>query len=127
MDKTLVEQCRKVIAKYGQCDDEYDVACFALAHALTPTHREVLEQLVMHGPVYDGDIVSKSKRDDLMDLGLAQRVCVKGEQGFTGANYVGWQVHKAMATPPLAVVARIFSVTVCIGRPVKSSVAVRLP
>jgi len=93
MNKEIVEQAVRLLAQSQQCSDGYDVAVFALHCALSGVHREVLGQLVERGPVWDGDIISKSARNDLMDWGLATRVCVKGEQGFTGANYRGWAVH----------------------------------
>jgi hypothetical protein len=42
-------------------------------------------------------VISKTQRDTLMSWGLASRVCVKGEQGYTAANYIGWDVLKAAA------------------------------
>lgn len=56
---------------------------------------ESLEQLV-NGPVFDGDVISKQCRDDLLSLGLAVRVCHKGEQGFTGATYFAHTVSKTL-------------------------------
>ena len=79
-----------------QCSEEYDQACKDLNNAMTPIQREVLFQLVMYGPVYDGDICSKSARNDLFDLGLANRAHQKGEQGYTVANYVGGNVLKSV-------------------------------
>jgi hypothetical protein len=45
--------------------------------------------LAKNGPCWDGDVPSKSGRDDLIDHGLAVRVIVKGEQGFTALTYAG--------------------------------------
>ena len=78
--------------KSDQCSSAYQVASYAMFHAIGATHREMLTQLVARGPVDDGDVMSKSARDDLITLGLASRVCVKGEQGFTAANYMGYDV-----------------------------------
>jgi hypothetical protein len=61
---------------------------------MTTVQREVLTQLVTKGPIWDGDIVSKEARDDLLQSGLASRACVKGEQGFTVANYRGFDIWK---------------------------------
>lgn len=63
---------------------------------LGSAEREVLAQLVLAGPVADGDIASKAARDELMSRGIAQRAVVKGAQGFTAANYYGYQVHHAL-------------------------------
>lgn len=54
---------------------------------LGSAQREVLTQLLFQGPVYDGNIPSKSARDDLISYGLAARVCFLGEQGYTAATY----------------------------------------
>lgn len=76
-----------------QCSEQYDQAFPPFAKAIPGFYREPLHQLV-HGPVEDGDVISKMYRDNLIDLKLAVRVCVKGEQGYTAATYLGWAVHK---------------------------------
>ena len=53
----------------------------------------MLNQLV-NGPVWDGDIISKTDRDELIELKLAVRVCCKGEEGYTGATYTGYTINK---------------------------------
>lgn len=45
--------------------------------ALTPTAWAVLDQLA-RGPVEDGDLISKSGRTNLIENGLARRVCNLG-------------------------------------------------
>lgn len=54
---------------------------------------EQLSQLVKN-PTWDGDVISKSDRDYLLDIGLAVKVCADGEQGYTAANYIGYTVLK---------------------------------
>lgn len=54
--------------------------------------REMLFQLFMHGPVWDGNCVSKAGRGQLFDLNLATRV-----QGFTFLTYDG--VNLAIKAP----------------------------
>lgn len=49
---------------------------------------------VEEGPLWDGDVPSKSGRDKLIDLGLLIRVVVKGEDGYTAANYHGAEVYR---------------------------------
>jgi len=41
--------------------------------ALTPDAIEVLGQLFVHGPTWDGNLISKSGRDQLVRVGLAAR------------------------------------------------------
>jgi hypothetical protein len=55
---------------------------------LNTNQKEVLRQLFMNGPTWDGDIVSKAHRDDLASLGLAYR----GPGGFTNITNRGMQV-----------------------------------
>jgi len=64
-----------------------------VARRLPKKLHESLKQLI-DGPVWDGDVISKSYRSDLIDYGLAMRVCSKGEQGYTGATYFAYSVMK---------------------------------
>jgi len=57
--------------------------------SLTTVQKDMLKQLYENGPVWDGDVISKSARDDLLEMGLASRAIVEGEYGFTVANYDG--------------------------------------
>lgn len=50
---------------------------------------DTLIALVEQGPLWDGDVPSKTERDALIDQGLAIRVIVKGQDGFTAATYPG--------------------------------------
>jgi hypothetical protein len=50
---------------------------------------DTLLALLKHGPCWDGDVPSKSGRDELLTLGYAVRVIHKGEDGYTGATYKG--------------------------------------
>lgn len=56
---------------------------------------DTLIALVERGPLWDGDVPSKSGRDDLIERGLAQRVVVRGEDGWTAATYAGRDAYKA--------------------------------
>ncbi len=99
MDMTRFEvacAAAKVMRKHEQASEEYELACVALRnHGLDSAQLEVLRQLCLTGPVEDGDVCSKAARDDLLSMGLAARACVKGQQGFTVANYSGWDVWTA--------------------------------
>lgn len=66
------------------------------ARAMTPMQRECLIQLVERGPVWDGDICSKQARGELFDMGLADRAIVKGQQGYSAANYLGFETYQAL-------------------------------
>ena len=55
-------------------DECEQAASFTVNVALAANEIEVLEQLFILGPTWDGNIVSKSGRDQLFDLKLASRV-----------------------------------------------------
>lgn len=57
---------------------------------------DTLIALVERGPLWDGDVPSKRGRDELIDAGLAVRVVVSGEDGFTAATYQGRDAYNAL-------------------------------
>lgn len=75
--------------------EEYEGAIFGLWSAMNSGHRDVLRQL-MKAPTWDGDICSKTSRDDLIDCGLAARCCLDFEQGYTTATYLAGSVWRVM-------------------------------
>lgn len=91
--RDLLEAASKALN--GTSDETDDLGAFGMYHALSGCAQEVLFQLVKNGPVWDGDLIAKSGRDELLDNGLAVKCCAKGEQGFQVANYVGWNVLMA--------------------------------
>ena len=93
--KSPVEELLARVLGQDQSTDQYAADCSALRRAMTPSQREALAQLVNGGPVYDGDVISKAARDDLLRWGLAGRAHVRGQQGYTVANYRGGDVHGA--------------------------------
>lgn len=62
---------------------------------LTGAELDTLIALVEQGPLWDGDIPSKTGRDGLMACGFAARVIVRGEDGWQAATYSGRDVYKA--------------------------------
>ena len=51
---------------------------------------------VFNGPVQDGDVLSESRLNELIDLGLCVRVCSEGVSGYTAATYFAETVVKAI-------------------------------
>ena len=88
-----IELTKEIITAGQHSADGYFDYAAVVARRLPKRLHEQLQQLV-DGPVRDGDVISKSSRSDLFDFGLAVRVCVKGEQGFTGATYFSYSVMK---------------------------------
>lgn len=89
------EIIRELVEQSRTSDESYFDICKAIALIIPKVLSEQLEQLV-NGPVWDGDVISKSERGVLFDMGLAIRVCHKGEQGYTGANYTAFSVLKEL-------------------------------
>jgi hypothetical protein len=50
---------------------------------------EQLWQLHATGPLWDGDVISKTDRNELLQIGACGKVCVKGEDGFNACTYFG--------------------------------------
>lgn len=89
------ELLAELIAKADLGGDDYFELASQVAKLLPTELTESLDQLV-NGPVFDGDIISKSRRDVLIGIGLGIRVCCKGEQGFTGGTYFAYSVNRAL-------------------------------
>lgn len=86
----------KALIERGKTADEgYFHYAHIVACLLPKNLREQLKQLV-NGPIWDGDVISKADRSELFQLGLAVRVCCKGEQGYTGAVYFAHTVLSHM-------------------------------
>jgi hypothetical protein len=87
------EFIKELVTRGHNADKGYFEFAHIVACYLDKRLHDQLNQLV-NGPVYDGDVVSKSDRSELFNLGLAIRVCIKGEQGYTGATYFAFSVNK---------------------------------
>jgi len=72
-------------------EDELASGCELIiaTQSLSHSERESLIQLFDDGPVEDGDVISKSDRDSLIEKGFANRVIVNGADGYTACNYKG--------------------------------------
>ena len=88
-----------------ESEDQYEAGYALCWDALTTSEREVLNQLLHTGPVWDGNVISKSDRNTLIRIGLAVRCCFKGEAGYTAASYAGLGVFKAGKAKPFKIKA----------------------
>lgn len=68
--------------------------------ALTGGEKDTLVALVEAGPLWDGDVPSKAGRDALIERGLAVRVVVRLEDGFTAATYAGRDAYRELFPGP---------------------------
>lgn len=55
--------------------------------------RDSLIALLETGPLWDGDVPSKSGRDELIEMGLAVRIVSKAEDGYTACTYKGARIY----------------------------------
>lgn len=62
---------------------------------LTGRQIETLVALVENGPLWDGDVPSKTGRDELIAQGMAVRVVVSMQDGYTAATYAGRDAYMA--------------------------------
>lgn len=58
-------------------------------------HRDTLSAAYTKGPLEDGDVPSKSSRNDLLDLGYIAKVVVKGKDGFNACTHKGREGYSA--------------------------------
>ena len=84
-----------LLTTIDQCDEKYNSTLQMIATHLF-SHKDALYQLVQHGPIEDGDGISKSLRDDLIRWKLASRGILRGSQGYTYATYRGWNLLKIL-------------------------------
>lgn len=99
-----LDQIRRAL-ELMESDDQYGAGYALCWDALSSGEREVLNQLLHTGPVWDGNVISKSDRNTLIRIGLAVRCCFKGEDGYTAASYAGLGVFKAGKAQPFKVKA----------------------
>ena len=76
-------------------ESEYTDECDRVASALTWGQVDTLVALVESGPLFDGDVPSPTARNELIELRVAARVIVNGDDGYTAATYFGRDVYKA--------------------------------
>lgn len=68
----------------------------AIWRGLSGAARDTLRCLCLKGPTYDGNVPSKSGRDELLDKKLAAKVVLANcEEGYQAATYLGAHVWKA--------------------------------
>jgi len=69
---------------------------FGRALILSGAARATLLALHRVGPLRDGDVPSKAGRDELLAIGLIEKIIVRGEDGYQACNYRGRDVMKAL-------------------------------
>lgn len=75
--------------------------------ALSGAAKDTLVCLCKHGPTWDGDVPSKSGRDELLEKEMAAKIVLKNnEQGYQAATYKGSRVYRAGYVEPRKDVVR---------------------
>lgn len=64
------------------------------AQKLSSAALDTLRALLERGPLGDGDVPSKSGRDELLEIGAAEKIVVNGEDGYQAATYYGRDVYQ---------------------------------
>lgn len=75
---------------------EMTYAKTVLAHVKTmsPSLRSSLRVFFTNGPLFDGDVPSKTERTELVEAGYVAKIVVKGEEGFNACTYRGSLAHR---------------------------------
>ena len=100
MDLSTTTRLTGMVERIRSGEDD-DTDAKAVWEQLTSAQREQLEQLLFHGPVWDGNVISKAARGDLFAIGLACRVCFMGQQGYSAATYPAFTVWRQAGRRPL--------------------------
>jgi hypothetical protein len=58
--------------------------------------RDTLRACFECGPIWDGDLPSKTGRDSLVELGFVQGVVVSGEEGYNACTYMGARAYRLL-------------------------------
>jgi hypothetical protein len=98
MFERLIDHALKVLSKTDKTSDENSLAEYVLISTMSSMQRDTLTQLVTNGPVADKETISEESCLELIAWGLASRIIVKGEQGYTAANEQGYSVSQALQT-----------------------------
>jgi len=69
-----------------------------VAANLNTGHKEVMSACRKEGPLFDGDVPSKSHRDDLVKIGAVAKVWANGDQGYNALTYYGGELLRMMET-----------------------------
>lgn len=92
----LPEELVEILDAYGQTAGEYKAAAYALRSLIEGTGLEAqLRQLHDDGPTWDGNLISKADRKQLVRWGLAEKVYVDGSGGYQACTYRGHDVLTA--------------------------------
>lgn len=94
MKVLTVYEC--VFGKIDLCSKQEiaeNLALIDIVTGLSSAAIDTLHAAFKAGPLYDGDVPSKSGRDELLSHGLVGKTITKGEWGFNACTYRGaWAI-----------------------------------
>lgn len=64
------------------------------AQDLTNAEIDTITAAYKIGPLYDGDVPSKSARDNLVNSGFIAKITVDKQEGFNACTYKGARLYK---------------------------------
>ena len=73
-----------------------NIELIARVQEMSSGERETIKAAFNHGPLYDGDVPSKSSRDTLVKDSFIAKVVVKGEDGFNACTYKGRWAYRIL-------------------------------
>lgn len=85
----------RIALDYAIDEDKKD-ALKKMHGMLTGDMKDTLNKIAKEGPIADGDVPSKKGRDRLADMGMVDRVAIKGEFGQWGATGLGFHLWDAV-------------------------------
>lgn len=78
--------------------EELKSACELIieVQAMDGAERDCIRAAYKNGPLFDGDVPSKSGRNSLLEKGYMAKVVVKGEDGYNACTHKGAWAHRLL-------------------------------
>ncbi len=73
-----------------------NIELIARVQEMSGGERDTIRAAFSHGPLYDGDVPSKSARDTLIKDDFIAKIVVKGEDGFNACTYKGRMAYRIL-------------------------------
>lgn len=78
------------------CEQSYGVILLKEMNHFKPDIIDTLTAAYKHGPLFDGDVPSKTARDLLLSKRMIAKVVVKGEDGYNACTHRGRDAYKIL-------------------------------
>lgn len=78
--------------------EELKIACELIieVQSMDGAERDCIRAAYRLGPLYDGDVPSKSGRNSLLEKGYMAKVVVKGEDGYNACTHKGAWAYRLL-------------------------------